>query len=40
MDKLWAPWRINYVQAKKKPAGCIFCKAAKKQTVFRTEAAV
>ncbi|MCX5707398.1 MAG: HIT domain-containing protein [Candidatus Omnitrophica bacterium] len=28
MDKLWAPWRINYVQGKKKK-GCIFCAAAK-----------
>jgi ATP adenylyltransferase len=41
MDKLWAPWRINYVQAKKKTSGgCIFCKPAKAQTVFRTGAAV
>lgn len=28
MDKLWAPWRINYV-AQKKPKGCIFCKIYK-----------
>jgi ATP adenylyltransferase len=28
MDKLWAPWRINYVQAKKQK-GCIFCAAAR-----------
>jgi ATP adenylyltransferase len=28
MDKLWAPWRINYVQGKKKK-GCIFCAAAR-----------
>ncbi|MCK9594678.1 MAG: HIT domain-containing protein [Candidatus Omnitrophica bacterium] len=26
MDKLWAPWRINYVQGKKK-SGCVFCLA-------------
>lgn len=25
MDKLWAPWRIKYIQAKK-TRGCIFCK--------------
>jgi ATP adenylyltransferase len=25
MDKLWAPWRINYVQGAKKQKGCIFC---------------
>lgn len=24
MDKLWAPWRIKYIQAKK-AKGCIFC---------------
>jgi len=28
MDKLWAPWRINYVQGKK-AKGCLFCAAAK-----------
>jgi len=26
MDKLWAPWRINYVKAKHKRK-CIFCRA-------------
>jgi len=26
MDKLWAPWRINYVQAKRNKK-CIFCTA-------------
>ncbi|MDD5432886.1 MAG: HIT domain-containing protein [Candidatus Omnitrophica bacterium] len=29
MDKLWAPWRINYIRGKKKK-GCIFCIGAKK----------
>jgi ATP adenylyltransferase len=29
MDKLWAPWRISYVQGKKQK-GCLFCRAAKK----------
>ncbi len=28
MDKLWAPWRIKYVQAKR-TKGCLFCSAAK-----------
>lgn len=28
MNKLWAPWRINYVQAKK-TKGCTFCKILK-----------
>lgn len=27
MDKLWAPWRINYLSSKIKPRGCIFCRA-------------
>jgi len=39
MDKLWAPWRINYVRGKKKK-GCIFCKAAKGSrdyVLFRTK---
>jgi len=39
MDKLWAPWRVNYVQAKK-TKGCVFCKAQRrkdaKPVVFRT----
>jgi ATP adenylyltransferase len=28
MDTLWAPWRINYVQAKKSK-GCVFCRAGR-----------
>jgi ATP adenylyltransferase len=28
MDKLWAPWRIKYIQ-KKKRKNCIFCRAIK-----------
>ncbi|MFA6129671.1 MAG: HIT domain-containing protein [Candidatus Omnitrophota bacterium] len=27
MDKLWAPWRVNYVSAKRKGKKCIFCYA-------------
>ena len=26
MDRLWAPWRMNYIKAKKQK-GCLFCKA-------------
>jgi len=26
MDRLWAPWRIKYIQAIKKEKKCIFCK--------------
>lgn len=29
MDRLWAPWRINYVGKNKKRKGCIFCHAKK-----------
>jgi len=29
MDRLWAPWRINYVRRKKKEKGCVFCRAKK-----------
>lgn len=40
MDKLWAPWRLKYIQAKK-TKGCIFCRGLKnpKATyiVFKTE---
>ncbi len=40
MDKLWAPWRIKYIQANKKTKGCIFCRAGKsksKYVIFKTE---
>lgn len=40
MDRLWAPWRINYV-GKKKQKGCIFCRAKKSSAndyvIFKTE---
>jgi ATP adenylyltransferase len=29
MQKLWAPWRLRYVQQKIKHKGCVFCLAAK-----------
>lgn len=39
MDKLWAPWRINYLR-KAKHKGCIFCaqkgKKAQDYLVFKT----
>lgn len=25
MDRLWAPWRIDYIKAPKQTDGCIFC---------------
>ncbi len=25
MERIWAPWRIDYILGKKKEAGCIFC---------------
>jgi ATP adenylyltransferase len=25
MERLWAPWRLEYVGAAERPAGCLFC---------------
>ena len=40
MDKLWAPWRINYISAKNKGKGCIFCSAkrgiSKDHVIFKS----
>ena len=40
MDKLWAPWRIDYVGKKKAQKGCIFCYAKKSScndyVIFKT----
>jgi ATP adenylyltransferase len=27
-ERLWAPWRMRYVQGERKDEGCIFCLAA------------
>jgi len=39
MDKLWAPWRINYIRAKKTKK-CLFCQSQKpgsaKFVIFKT----
>lgn len=46
MDKLWAPWRINYISAVRKIKGCLFCRAAKERqdkknlVVFRSKYAL
>lgn len=44
MDRLWAPWRINYVSSKKKPKGCVFCQAKKSATndyvIFKTQKSI
>jgi ATP adenylyltransferase len=41
MDRLWAPWRVNYVRGKKKEKGCIFCSAkngiSKDYVIFKSE---
>ncbi|MCS6769478.1 MAG: HIT domain-containing protein [Candidatus Caldarchaeum sp.] len=29
MDRLWAPWRMNYIKTAKEQTECIFCEAAK-----------
>lgn len=40
MDRLWAPWRINYIKNKQQK-GCIFCLAKKpkkeRYVLFRTK---
>jgi ATP adenylyltransferase len=44
MDRLWAPWRDNYIRTNKKKKGCIFCQAAKKNSyeyiIFKTKKSV
>ena len=44
MDKLWAPWRINYISSKIKTKGCIFCRAkknnAKDYVIFKTKKSI
>ncbi len=39
MDKLWAPWRINYIRSKKQK-GCLFCRKntgkPKEYIIFKT----
>jgi len=39
MDRLWAPWRVNYIRGKKKQ-GCIFCPRKSKKpedyVIFKT----
>ena len=31
MDYLWTPWRYAYVSGTEKPAGCVFCQAAREK---------
>ena len=44
MDKLWAPWRINYLGSKIKTKGCIFCQARKSKpkdsVIFKTKKSI
>jgi ATP adenylyltransferase len=41
MDKLWAPWRTNYVHRITKAKGCIFCRAKQNKfsdrVIFKTK---
>ncbi|MDO8662716.1 MAG: HIT domain-containing protein [Candidatus Omnitrophota bacterium] len=43
MDKLWAPWRINYIRNKKQK-GCLFCggsaRKRKDYIIFKTAHAI
>lgn len=44
MDRLWAPWRINYISRKTKGKGCIFCRAKKGKSkdyvIFKTRLSI
>jgi ATP adenylyltransferase len=44
MDKLWAPWRINYISSEIKIKGCIFCRAKKSKlndyVIFKTKKSI
>jgi ATP adenylyltransferase len=44
MDRLWAPWRINYIHSKDKFKGCIFCRAKKIKAdhcvIFKTKSSI
>ena len=35
MDRLWSPWRLEYVTGSKPKTGCIFCVPAEDLIVFR-----
>ena len=43
MNRLWAPWRINYIRAKKEKK-CLFCKSQKASSdsfvIFKTKHAI
>ncbi len=45
MDRIWAPWRIEYILSDKKENGCVFCNAIadsnddKRLVVYRGELA-
>jgi ATP adenylyltransferase len=32
MKRLWAPWRMNFVQSHKPGSGCVFCRILKQDT--------
>jgi len=44
MDRLWAPWRINYINNKIKAKGCVFCQAKKNKSgdyvIFKTKKSI
>ena len=44
MDRLWAPWRVNYISSKRKTKGCIFCCAKKSNAddyvIFKTKKSI
>jgi len=34
MDRLWSPWRLEYVSGSKPDAGCVFCEASRSQPLI------
>lgn len=42
--RLWAPWRMQYIQADRKTSGCIFCRCQKtpkaKLVLFQTQSSL
>lgn len=39
MERLWAPWRMEYILGENKPEGCIFCSFARPSEDGRAERA-
>ena len=40
MERLWAPWRLEYVQTADEQEGCVFCAAAAGDDEKRTSSSI